>query len=171
VDAFAAGGPILVSELGAAEPAARWPTFTPAALGSGACAVFALPIQVGAIQLGALDLYRARPGPLSPADLADALGFADTAGMLLLDDVAGTQPDAAELAWQLGDATAHQARVHQATGVVLVQLGVSAEIAFARLRAYAYAEGRRLGEVAREVVEGRLRFEPEPPLRTQERTT
>lgn len=171
VDAFAAGGPVLVGDLGAAAPAARWPTFTPAALGSGACAVFALPVQVGAIQLGVLDLYRARPGPLSGDDLADALGFADTAGMLLLDDVAGAQPGAAELAWQLDDPTAHQARVHQATGVVLVQLGVNAEVAFARLRAYAYAEGRRLGEVACEVVEGRLRFEPEPPLRTQERTT
>jgi AmiR/NasT family two-component response regulator len=43
-----------------------------------------------------------------------------------------------------------------------VQLGVSAEAAFARLRAYAYANDRRLGDVARDVVDRRLRFNPDP---------
>jgi AmiR/NasT family two-component response regulator len=82
--------------------------------------------------------------------------------MLLLDGATGMQPDTAELAWQRDDPTAHQAQVHQATGMVLVQLGASAEAAFARLRAYAYAHDRRLGDVARDVVERRLRFDPDP---------
>lgn len=163
VDAFSDGGPVLAGDLRAADCLARWPVFTPAALDSGARAVFALPLQVGAIRLGVLDLYRTRPGPLSIHELADALAFADTAGMLLLDTAAGTQPDTAELAWQRDDPTAHQAEVHQATGMILVQLGVSAEAAFARLRAYAYAHDRRLGDVARDVVERRLRFDPDPP--------
>ena len=64
---------------------------------------------------------------------------------------------------QRDDPTAHQIQVHQATGMILVQLGVDAGAAFARLRAHAYAEGRRLGDVARDVVERRLRFEPDPP--------
>jgi hypothetical protein len=163
VDAFTAGGPVLVVDLNSPECSARWPAFTQAALDSGARAVLALPLQVGAIRLGVLDLYRTRPGPLSPHEMADALAFADTAGMLLLDDAAGTQPDTAELAWQRDDPTAHQVQVHQATGMILVQLGISAETAFARLRAYAYAHDRRLGDVARDVVERRLRFEPDPP--------
>ncbi len=163
VDAFSDGGPVLVRDLRLPTCLANWPAFTPAALGSGARAVFALPLQVGAIRVGVLDLYRTRPGPLSPHELADALAFADTAGMLLLDTAAGTQPDTAELAWQRDDPTAHQAQVHQATGMILVQLGVSAEAAFARLRAYAYAHDRRLGDVARDVVERRLRFDPDPP--------
>jgi hypothetical protein len=162
VDAFAAGGPVMVADLGSPDYSARWPAFTPAALASGAQAVFALPLQVGAIRLGVLDLYRTRPGPLSPHELADALAFADAAGMLLLDGAAGTQPDTADLAWQRDDPTAHQAQVHQATGMILVQLGISADAAFARLRAYAYANDRRLGDVARDVVERRLRFEPDP---------
>jgi AmiR/NasT family two-component response regulator len=83
--------------------------------------------------------------------------------MLLLDSAAGTQPDTADLAWQRDDPTAHRAQVHQATGMMLVQLGVGADAAFARLRAYAYAHDRRLGVVARDVVERRLRFEPDPP--------
>jgi hypothetical protein len=163
LDTFIDGGPVLAVDLTSAESAARWPVFTPAALGSGAQAVFALPLQIGAIRLGVLDLYRIRPGPLSPSELADSLAFAETAGMLLLDGIAGTPPDTAELAWQRDDPSAHQAQVHQATGMMLVQLGVSAEAAFARLRAHAYAHDRRLGEVARDVVERRLRFEPDPP--------
>ncbi|MCW2643351.1 MAG: hypothetical protein JWP76_5657 [Dactylosporangium sp.] len=163
VDAFAAGGPVLVMDLDSPDYWARWPAFTPAAVDSGARAVFALPLQVGAIRLGVLDLYRTRPGPLSPHELADALAFAATASMLLLDEAAGTQPDTAELAWQRDDPTAHQAQVHQATGMILAQLGINAEAAFARLRAYAYAHDRRLGDVAREVVERRLRFEPDAP--------
>ena len=163
VDAFNDGGPVLAGDLRAADCLARWPVFTPAALGSGARAVFAMPLQVGAIRLGVLDLYRTRPGPLSPHELADALAFAETASMLLLDTAAGAQPDTAELSWQHDDPTAHQAQVHQATGMILVQLGVDAQAAFARLRAYAYAHDRRLGDVARDVVERRLRFEPDPP--------
>ena len=100
---------------------------------------------------------------MNDRQLADALAFAHTAGMLLLDTAAGTQPDTADLAWQRDDPTAHQAQVHQATGMILVQLGVGAEAAFARLRAYAYAHDRRLGDVARDVVERRLRFAPDPP--------
>jgi hypothetical protein len=164
VDAFAGGGPVLVIDLDSPEYSARWPAFTPAAVDSGARAVVALPLQVGAIRLGVLDLYRTRPGPLGPHELADALAFADTAGMLLLDEAAGTPPDTAELAWQRDDPTAHQAQVHQATGMIVVQVGISAEAAFARLRAYAYAHERPLAEVARDVVERRLRLEPDPPL-------
>jgi len=163
VDAFTDGGPALAADLSAAEYRDRWPAFTPAAVGSGAGAVFALPLQVGTIRLGVLDLYRSRPGGLSPHDLADALAFADAAGALLLDSAAGTAPDSAELAWQRHDPTAQEAVVHQATGMILVQLGVSAEAAFARLRAYAYAHDRHLGAVARDVVERRLRFDPDPP--------
>jgi hypothetical protein len=163
VDAFTGGGPVLVMDLDSPEYVARWPAFTPAALDSGARAMFALPLQVGAIRLGVLDLYGIRPGDLTPHELADALTFADTAGMVLLDAVAGTPAATAEPTWQRDGPAGHQAQVHQATGLVLAQLGVSAEAAFARLRAYAYAEDRRLDDVARDVVERRLRFEPDPP--------
>jgi hypothetical protein len=164
VDAFADGSPVLASDLGEPEYRARWPVFTPAALDSGARAVFALPLQVGAIRLGVLDLHRTRPDPLAPLELADALAFADAACLLLLDGTVGVRPDAADLAWQGDDPTAHQVQVHQATGMIVAQLGTSAEAAFARLRAFAWAHDRRLGDVACDVVERRLRFEPDPPI-------
>ncbi|HEV7756275.1 MAG TPA: GAF and ANTAR domain-containing protein [Mycobacteriales bacterium] len=163
VDAFAGGGPVLVADLSSDGCSARWPAFTPAALGSGARAVFTLPLQVGAIRLGVLDLYRTRPGRLIPQELADALGFADTAALVLVDGAAGTDQATAGLGWQRDDPAIRQAEVHQATGMVLAQLGTSAESAFARLRAHAYARDRQLREVAREVVDRRLRFEPDPP--------
>ncbi|MEJ8644479.1 ANTAR domain-containing protein [Streptomyces sp. MS1.HAVA.3] len=44
--------------------------------------------------------------------------------------------------------------------MLTVQLGVDVEEAFVRLRAYAYTHGRRLAEVAADVVARRLRFRP-----------
>lgn len=166
VDAFAAGGPVLAVDLGSTDSLGRWPAFAPMALESGATAVFALPIQVGAIRLGVMDLYRARRGMLDRVEFSDALAFTQAAGVLLINDVVGARPDTAEPAWQHDDPTAHQMQVHQATGMIIAQLGTTAETAYARLRAYAYAHDRRLGEVAREVVERRLRLDadPLPPL-------
>ena len=44
---------------------------------------------------------------------------------------------------------------------VLVQLGVSATDALARMRAYAFVEQRLLGDVAHDVVSRRLHFTPD----------
>jgi hypothetical protein len=51
--------------------------------------------------------------------------------------------------------------VHQATGMLIVQLGVSAAVALMRLRAYAYSHERRLQDVASDVVARQLRFPPD----------
>ena len=84
-DASVSGGPVLASDLTDGESGARWPAFAPAASQAGAAAVFAFPLVVGAIRAGVLGLYRDRPGSLSDFQLGDALTFADTATMLLLD--------------------------------------------------------------------------------------
>jgi hypothetical protein len=154
VDAFERG-PVQVDDLETARSQARWPVFAPAALGVGARAVFALPLRIGAIRLGVLDLYRTRPGVLTSGELADALTFADAATVLALDG-AGRAGRA-----EPADMSLDQAVVHQATGMVSVQLGVPIESAFAQLRAYAFANDRRLSEVATAVVERRLRFPPD----------
>jgi ANTAR domain len=57
----------------------------------------------------------------------------------------------------------HRAEIDQATGMVMVQLGVTAAEAFARLRAYSYARDRRLADVASDIVARRLRLHPDPP--------
>ncbi|MEV4414760.1 ANTAR domain-containing protein [Catellatospora sp. NPDC049609] len=154
VDACTTGGPVLAADLRSPGERTRWPEFTPAALGSGAQAVFALPMQVGAIRLGVVDLYRASPGPMSAYELADALAFTEAVALLLLDGSTGAPADTAELAWQRDDPSAHHAQVHQATGMLAARLGITAESAFARLRAHAFACGRPQGDVAHDVIEG-----------------
>lgn len=154
VDAFA-GGPALVADLMAPECLARWPVFAPAAAHLGVRAVFALPLQVGGIRLGVMDLSRARPGELDREQLADALVLADTARALLLD--AQRDPTRADGRWPEQAGLQHP-EVHQATGMIIVQLGVSGAAALIRLRAYAYAHDRRLRDVAGDVVARRLRF-------------
>jgi len=162
VDAFADGGPVLVGDLDRPDYAQRWPVFTPAARDSGARALFALPLRVGAIRLGVLDLYRTKPRPLTAPELADALVYADVVGTLLLES-ARRGTDDAPPDWPRDDPTVDRAQVHQATGMIIAQLGVRPDEAFARLRAHAYAHDRRLGDVARDVVQRRLRFQPDPP--------
>lgn len=167
-DAFAAGAPVLAGDLADADTAGRWPGFAPAARAAGAAAVFAFPLQIGAIQVGVFETYRRRPGPLTAAELGDALVIADTATLLLLDGQeqsarvgqARTGPGGQPVVLAL-----HRAEIDQATGVLTEQLGVGVDAAFARLRAYAYAHDQRLADVARAIVAHRLRLRPDPDPR------
>lgn len=154
VEAFGRGRPVLASDLDDPYWLRQWPVFAPAAVGAGARALFALPLQVGAICLGVVDLYREAPGVLAGDDLAEALAFADAATELLLAEhlPGGHVPGS-------GQIFSHRAVVHQATGMVSAQLGVPVAEAFLRLRAYAYAAERSLDDVARDVVDRRLRFD------------
>lgn len=153
------GSPALAGDLGMTECSARWPGFAPAAVDAGIHAMFALPLQVGGIRLGVMDLYRAQPGDLDADQLADALLLADTACALLLDS---TQRPASGSATSRPEQVSPQhPEVHQATGMIIVQLGVSASVALVRLRAYAYSHERRLRDVADDVVSCRLRFTPD----------
>jgi ANTAR domain len=154
---FGLGLPVLVPDLGTA--AGRWPGFASSAVAAGARAMFALPLQAGAIRLGVLSLYRALPGPLAPDELADVLIFADIALQMLLDAAAGISgsPEYQPLDG-LSDS---RAEVYQATGMISVQLDVSLEEAFVRLQAHAFASSTALADVASDVINRLLRFEPE----------
>jgi ANTAR domain/GAF domain len=135
---------------------ARWPSFGPLAVDTGAAALFSFPLRVGGVRLGAMTLYRGRPGRLTDDQHADALAMADIVVGAVLAHQAGADPG--DLASELEALSSSRAEVHQASGVVSVQLGVSVADALLRLRAHAYAEGRALSDVARDVVAGRLRL-------------
>jgi hypothetical protein len=164
VDAFTHGSAVLTPDLRTDELQDRWPVFADAALEAGALAVFALPLQMGAISPGVLDLYSRVPVQLDGEELADALAFADIATLVLLDtqiDETGAAAGGMLLDGRFEDLGAYRAEIDQATGMLTVQLGVGIEEAFVRLRAYAYAQGRRLAEVAADVVARRLSFSPD----------
>jgi hypothetical protein len=161
----ASGGPVLASDLSEQETASRWPGFAPAACQAGAAAVFAFPLRIGAIRAGVMGLYRAGSGPLSGHQLGDALIFADTATLVLLDAPAqapGGPAGGGGPGGQPADLALHRAEIDQATGMLTEQLGVGIAEAFLRLRAYAYAHDRGLAGLARDIVARRLRLSPDP---------
>ncbi len=151
VDALTHGSPVLVSDL--ADPAegvgGRWPVFLDEATALGVRAIFAFPIRIGAIALGTLDLFRLQPGALQPRELASALLVVDALGHALLDFDAYRDGE---------DLLSPRMVVHQAAGILTVQLETTIELAMLRLRATAYAEGVPINEIAADVVSGRRHF-------------
>jgi hypothetical protein len=159
MDAVAGHGPVLVPDLAGPDAHRRWPVFAPAAVDRGVRGMFAFPVAAGAALVGVLDVYREHPGSLAQQELADALTFADVILLLALDYQRGIAADPGDLL----DTThgARRAHVHQATGMVAAQLEVSVTDALAALRAYAFAHGRRLADVAADVLDRRLRLTPD----------
>ncbi len=156
VDAWISGEPVLEPDL--AEPAvARWPIFAEVAVKAGVRGVFALPLQIGAIGIGVLVLYRNRPGALSAEELARGLVLADVAAHAILEAQAGALTNGLDTA--LAKEPPHWAEVHQATGMVSAQLGVPLDDAFVLLRAHSFANNLSLRDVAGAVVSRRLRLE------------
>jgi len=156
VDAYNADRPVLEPDLAhPSEP--RWPAFTEPVLEAGALAVFGFPLRVGAVRLGALNFNCDRSGPLTEDQHADALVMADVAAQAVLAMQAGAPPG--ELAAELEAGADFRYVVHQASGMVAAQLGVTVGVALIRLRAYAFANDRPLNQVAEDVVARRLRFD------------
>ena len=158
VEAVTGGVPVMVSDLDQLrDPAAeRWPAFMEGITAAGVRAVFALPLRVGTVNVGALDLYRDVPGKLTTAQFSAAVAAADAAAAALLQ-----LGSAGAIAAGTDRRTAYQAQVHQATGMVKVQAGVTITEALLLLRAHAFAVGRPVADVAKDVVERRLRFPAE----------
>lgn len=115
----------------------------------GGLTVYAVAIRPGTATLGVLLLHRAAGGALTDRP-EQAQFLADAVGAALLRDPEGQSME--------GTAWSDRARIHQATGMVIAQLGVEAEDALALLRAHAFANSSTLLEVAAEVVGRRLDF-------------
>ena len=148
---------MVVAEPDLADPETiRWIAFTPAALQAGVRAVFGFPLRVGTVRLGALNLYRDRPGPLAAEQHADALVLADVTARWVLETQAGA-PDGAVAKALENEANFHFA-VHNAAGIVSVQEDISVTEALIRLRAFAYGNDRLLEDVAQDVIGHRLQL-------------
>lgn len=162
VDASSGRTPVLLDDLLHLGPDthARWPGFLHAAAEVRVRSVFAFPLRMGAVAFGALHLYRLVPGPLDDEQLRAALLLTDAVALLLLELSAG--PDTL-LGPVDGARTALRFQVHAAAGMAKVQLGRSIEHALIQLRAVAFAEERPIDDVARDVLDGRLRFSRETP--------
>lgn len=150
--------PVLLPDLRDADHS-QWPVFGSMVPTTGAAALFAIPILMGAATVGVVDMYRLTAGTLDAAMVSRALALAALIGPTALR-LAGSRPTDRE-GTDDGAGAGLRREVHQATGMVLAQLHTSATEAFARLQAYAFAHGESLEYVAREVVARRLDFRDE----------
>jgi hypothetical protein len=149
-EAVASGRPVLIPNLAIAS-AQPWPMFAAEMSSMPPLALFTFPLQHGAISVGALDFYRREPGWLTGEELAVALQVVDIATLALLNVKAGLVDGER---WAV--LPRHREQVHQATGMLIAALGMSAEHALARLRGHAFASGRLIDEVAHDVVTRRI---------------
>lgn len=128
----------------------RWPMFADAVRQTlGTMTVYAVAIRPGTATLGVLMVRRAAGGDLA-APPAQAQFLADAVGAALLREPGSH--GVSTVAWS------DRARIHQATGMVIAQLGVEPDDALALLRAHAFASATTLVAVATDVVERRLNF-------------
>jgi hypothetical protein len=153
--------PVLVVDL--ADPdVVRWPAYGPAMLAHQIRGVYAMPVVVAGEFVGALDLFRADPGLLGAEQLAGALVAAELAQLPLLDllgaDLQTAVTDPGSDSWAELN-TLSRAEVSQATGMLVAQLEVAPAVALVRLRAHAYATGRSATDVARDILDRRLRLD------------
>ncbi|UGT63832.1 GAF and ANTAR domain-containing protein [Nocardia asteroides] len=148
-------------DLSAGAAGARWPAFSADALALGVRAVFAFPVPGAQGAVGVLELYRSTTGALSADEQESAGACADVVGAALRGEwerrirAAGGVQGAVEAAVARGAGVADgysRTVVFNAAGMVAVQLAVSPDEALARLRAYAYANGRSISEVAADIV-------------------
>ena len=156
LQAYATRIPVLLPDL-TDKDANQWPAFAAAALAAGVKAEFSLPISIGHSGIGTLDLCRDRPGMLSAEHLTDALVAADIARDAVLYQQ--YTPGDAGLAELLETAGTDRIVVHQAAGMIAAQIEETVPNALARLRAAAFSSGRSMYEIARDVVERRVRFD------------
>ncbi|MFJ4810805.1 GAF and ANTAR domain-containing protein [Streptomyces longwoodensis] len=156
--AAATGAPVFAGDLTADRDALRWPVYAQQAAAAGIRAVYALPLGHRTVCVGTLDLYREAPGTLDVADLDAARTVADEMTRALLALTRPTQSGRRDEDTWLRALTAHHDEVYRAVGMVMAQLGISADEALARLRARAFAQGRTVTDMAHEVVDLRQDF-------------
>lgn len=154
-DAFSTGQPVHAASLGVAA-VSRWPAFVAMARDTGIGSVFAYPLAVNGAKIGVMTLYQDLEGGLTASQHDDSIAMAE----VLTETVLSLQDAAPEgiLAEGLEEAVAYRAQVHQASGMVSIQLRIPVAEALMRIRAYAFAHEEPIGVVAADIVARRLRL-------------
>lgn len=154
-DAFTTGVYARFDLLDVDGPDPRWPLLESESLTSLApLVVHALPMAgAGERVIGVLTLYQR--GTDRDLDLDAAVIVARVTTAAILADGPNRQ-GSGQGAWS------ERAEVHQATGMVVAQLGVREDDALALLRAHAYSHDQSVGHTAHDVVARHLTFSANP---------
>jgi len=145
--------PVVEPDLATAPPEA-WPAAAAALIEAGVASVAAFPLSYGRLDLGAVDLYSDERRDLTDDEVDQATTLACIAGKSVLSRAL----DALEAGDDSLFPTIFPREVHQASGMVMVQLGVSVDEALLVIRGHAWSSGRGLREIASEIVLRRLDF-------------
>ncbi len=146
IDALARRRPVLVADLATA--GRRWPGYVQAAGEVDLRAVHSFPLLVGGVTLGLLELYATATQTLEEDGALLALAYSDLATRTLLGEEAKLDNGT----WEpLVDP---RAEVHQAQGMVMVDLGIDLAEALVRMRAHAFTEGVAVIDLARAIIAG-----------------
>lgn len=153
-DAYASRAAVLAPDL-ATLPPSTWPLLRPSLTAWNVRAVYSFPLLIGSLKIGAVDLYAESSSALSSTDVADAAALADQAATDVMRNALAHRHDEAE-----SDGPYSRREVHQATGMVIAQLGIAAEDALLLIRAHSYASGRPVRDVAADITARRITLEP-----------
>jgi GAF domain-containing protein len=152
MDCYRTGEPVVGAVL--VNDGARWPMFTPVALGAGFHAVDAIPMRLRRNVIGALNLFHTEPPSMGSDDLTAAQALADVATIAILQHNAATSAQA--LNEQLTGALQSRIVIEQAKGMIAERRQLSIERAFVVLRNHARNHNRRLADVASDIASGTL---------------
>jgi transcriptional regulator with GAF, ATPase, and Fis domain len=152
LDCFRTGRP--VAREGLPDMHSAWPAFTPRLQELGFHSAHALPMRLRTETIGALNLFRTEPGPLSTADLGVGQAMADVATVGLIQERAIAAREL--LATQLQTALTSRVQLEQAKGMLAQRTGLSMDQAFQLMRGYARSNNRRLSDIASHIIDGSI---------------
>lgn len=155
IDAKYTGSPVLVGAMAGPEAQARWPGFARDAVILDVGAEFAFPLLSATVPFAVLQTYRHDPGELSRDHLAAGMSLLETSKARILHELTQhLSPVVAHAPLGVNDRT----EVHQASGMVAVQLGIPIDDALARIRAAAYSRHVPVSAFAHDVITGQYVF-------------
>ncbi|MFF9898221.1 ANTAR domain-containing protein [Streptomyces longispororuber] len=149
-DAYTRRAPVEVADLGRAT--GRWPAFAPLAVAHGGRGVLALPLTLGILAFGAVDLYRCAPVPFTRDEKARATAYARILAMLALEEhphLLAAPPARSVRPGPQG----YPPAVHMAAGVLAAAYDISPDDALARLRAHSFRHNQPLLRTAEHVLD------------------
>ena len=153
-DAMREGKPVLEPDI-QSNPHGDWPQFSRAIADQDIGALFAFPLAFGPLKIGAMDLYSGAPRDLTSREERQGEILAGMISRIVLDRAIrrADQPEVRGAEDQFS-----RRLIHQATGMVLAQLDISADDARLLIQGHAFAMNRSMREIAEEILERRLDF-------------
>jgi hypothetical protein len=134
-----------------------WPLAMGSLRDTGLGAVFAFPLVVAGIDVGAIDLYSSAPLALTDDQIRDTTLLSMVLARQVLRRTVLALEEGSEDAEQ-GEGTYSRREVHQATGMIVAQMRITPQDALLVLRGHAFATGRSVLHVAADIIDRRLDF-------------